>query len=116
MRKPLIEQCEKLHISDVKDAIPKNALEVTLEVGSQALHVIGKLTNLKNGYRYYFLCNGCGRPYEALYSANFAPYTCRKCLGGVYASTRKKSVKLRQYEYENRAITARLADCNLCNS
>ncbi|MBU1124119.1 hypothetical protein KJ652_06065 [Patescibacteria group bacterium] len=100
MRKPLIEQCEKLHIRDVKVAIPKNSLEVTLGAGSQILRVIGKLTNLKNGYRYYFLCSYCGKPYEALYSVNFAPYTCRKCLGGVYASTRKKSVESRHYEHE----------------
>lgn len=89
-KKLIIENCDRLNISDIKSAIPANATFATLEIGTQILQVIGKLTNLKNGFRYYFLCNDCGKPYEALYSANFAPYKCRNCIGGVYASTRKK--------------------------
>ena len=98
-RKPTIEQCQRIHIRDVKEAIPHNALEVTIEVGTQEVRVVGKLTNLKNGYRYFFICGGCDKLYESMYCSDFSLYVCRNCLGCVYASTRKYGVKLGQYEH-----------------
>jgi hypothetical protein len=89
MKKLLVEQCDRLHIHDVKAAIPYHAQSATLEVGTQVIQVTGRLTNLKNGYRYCFVCIGCRKPYETLYRTDFGEYSCRKCIGLVYWSTRK---------------------------
>jgi len=102
MKKPLVEHCDRLHIRDVKAAIPQNAVEVTLEVGAQTICVVGKITNLGNGYRYFFVCSRCERLYETLYRADLGWFKCRNCIGLVYCSTRKKQVELGQYEYGQR--------------
>ncbi|TSC57255.1 MAG: hypothetical protein Greene041662_1014 [Candidatus Peregrinibacteria bacterium Greene0416_62] len=103
MRKPLLENCQRLRISDVKGAIPGNSTGAVLEVGSQELSIIGRLTNLGNGFRYCFLCPECRRPYESLYSADLGSWQCRRCVGAVYASTRKIRVESGQYENEYRS-------------
>lgn len=89
MRKPVLENCQRLHIRDVKPAIPRGATSAALQVGVEELSLIGRLTNLKNGHRYFFLCNSCGKPYESLFSSNFSRWKCRACIGAVYASTRR---------------------------
>jgi hypothetical protein len=93
MRKHLVETCKRLHVQDVKAAIPPRAVSALLNVGSQEIAVIGRLTNLRNGYRYCFLCPQCGGAYESLYAADFGLWLCRVCVGAVYASTRKIRVK-----------------------
>lgn len=89
MRKPLLENCQRLRISDVKAAIPLRAASATLDIGPQEIGVIGRLTNLKNGYRYSFLCPQCGRAFESLYRTDLGSWLCRACVGAVYASSRK---------------------------
>jgi hypothetical protein len=89
MQKQTLEHCQKLHIRDVRAAIPHRAMRFILQVGHQELGVIGRLTNLKNGYRYFFLCSSCEKPYESLYRKDFGGYECRECLGLVYASCMK---------------------------
>ena len=93
MKKLLVEQCDRLNICDVRDAIPKNALEATLEIGGQEMRIVGRITNLKNGYRYCFICSSCERPYESLYRTDFSQWACRNCsqngIGLNYLSTRK---------------------------
>jgi len=89
MKKLLVEQCSRLRIRDVKAAIPHHAQKATLEVDTQVIQVTGRVTNLKNGYRYCFVCSGCNKPYESLYRTDFGQYSCRKCIGLVYWSTRK---------------------------
>jgi DNA-directed RNA polymerase subunit RPC12/RpoP len=93
VKKPLVEHCDRLNIRAVKEAIPHNAMEVTLEIGDQIVHVVGRLTNLRNGYRYFFVCSRCGRPYENLYRQDFSEYQCRQCMGLIYASSAKISLK-----------------------
>jgi ribosomal protein L37AE/L43A len=73
----------------VKCAIPENATDVVLVIGAQEIAVVGRITNLRNGFRYCFLCPQCGKAYESLYAADFDSWRCRKCIGAVYASTRK---------------------------
>ncbi len=89
MKKQLLEDCQRLHIRDVRDAIPKGAVSAQLEVGTEGIQAIGRLTNLRNGYRYCFLCPKCSKPYESLYKSDFGEWLCRECIGLVYASTRK---------------------------
>ena len=101
MRKPLLENCQRLRVAELKSAIPPKATTAVLEIGKQEVVVIGKLTNLRNGYRYCFLCPECGRAYESLYAADLGAWCCRVCVGAVYASTRKIRVESRQYEYEH---------------
>lgn len=104
MRKPLVEECERLRICDVRAAIPKNAIEATLEIGEHEVRVVGRITNLKNGYRYCFVCYECKRPYESLFRTDFGQFSCRNCTGIVYCSTRKKEVVFGQYEHEQAII------------
>lgn len=100
MRKPLLENCEQLRISDVKEAIPSLAISATLECDGQDVAVIGRMTNLRNGYRYCFLCPECGKAVESLYVADLGSWRCRLCIGAVYASTRKIRVESGQHEYD----------------
>lgn len=90
MKKQLLEDCQRLHMRQVSAAIPKNATSLILDVGKGQLEVIGRLTNLNNGYRYYFLCPKCSKPYESLFISDFGSWLCRVCTGAVYASTRTK--------------------------
>ncbi len=90
MRRTVLECCQRLHISDVKEAIPKGSTAVELAVGEGTLHLIGKLTNLGNGYRYFFLCPLCERPFESLYRKDFGGYACRECLNLIYRSSRTR--------------------------
>jgi len=105
MRKHLIEDCDKLSIRDLKAVIPKNVTEITLEVGSQNIIIVGRLTNLKNGYRYFIVCSQCEKPYVALYRTDLGQFECRNCVGLVYCSTRTKQVRLGQYEHEKRRLS-----------
>jgi hypothetical protein len=109
MRKNLVETCQRLHIQDVKSAIPSQATSAVLAIGLQEIGVIGRMTNLRNGYRYCFICPQCGKAYESLYAADFGSWACRVCVGANYASTRKIRVKSAQHEHEKR-ITDR-AEC-----
>ena len=88
---PLVERCQKLHIHDVRGAIPKHSLSTLLQIegafGMQELQIVGSLTNLQNGYRYYFLCPRCEKAYMSLYRRDFGQYACRNCLGLFYASS-----------------------------
>jgi len=87
----LIEHTEKLTIRDLQAAIPRGAASAFLQVegsfGVQEIQVIGQLTNLRNGYRYYLVCSKCGRAYLSLYRRDFGAYACRNCLGLLYASS-----------------------------
>jgi ribosomal protein L37AE/L43A len=103
MRKPILESCQRLQIHDVKGVIPANAMNAVLEIGTQEISVIGRLTNLHNGYRYCFLCPACRSPHESLYMADLGSWQCRRCVGAVYASTRKIRVKSGQHENEHRS-------------
>jgi hypothetical protein len=85
MHRPIVELCRRLHVREVKAAIPHRALRARLDLNQQQVEVIGRLTNLKNGYRYFFLCPCCGKPHEALYCADFSDYRCRECAGLLYA-------------------------------
>ena len=100
MRKPLLEHCQRLRIGDVKAAIPACAIRVILTIGTEEITVIGRQTNLRNGYRYCFLCPECDKPFESLYVADLSSWRCRLCVGAVYASTRKSRVKSAYYEHE----------------
>jgi len=91
MRKPLLEQCGRLLIRDVKAVIPKNAVTAILEIGTQEIGVTGKLTNLHNGYRYCFLCPQCSKSFESLFMSDFGGWVCRACIGAVYKSTRVRN-------------------------
>lgn len=91
MKKQLLENCQRLHIRDLHSAIPKGAVTMTLEIGTEEIQVIGRLTNLHNGYRYCFLCPKCHKPHESLCMAYFGGWVCRVCAGVVYASTMKKN-------------------------
>ena len=86
----------------MKDAIPSKATSTILEVDTQEVAVVGRLTNLRNGYRYFFLCSECGKAFESLYAADLGPWRCRVCIGAVYASTRKIRVESGHYEYERK--------------
>ncbi len=103
MRKPLLEHCQNLHIRDVKGAIPLRAVSAVLDIGTQEIGVVGKLTNLSNGYRYYFLCPQCHVRFESLYATDLGTWRCRVCVGAVYASTRKIRVESGYYENEYRS-------------
>ncbi len=91
MNSPILESCQRLRISEVSGAIPQKATHATLMIGTQEVNVIGRHTNLRNGYRYYFLCPKCSKPYESLFMADFGQWVCRLCVGGVYASTRVRT-------------------------
>ncbi|MCK5016177.1 MAG: hypothetical protein KAS32_03815 [Candidatus Peribacteraceae bacterium] len=83
--KVLVEDCQRLHISDVKGAIPKDAEYADICINeNQKLHLIAKESNLGIGKRYYFLCPYCLKPYENLYKKDFGGYECRKCLDLIY--------------------------------
>lgn len=101
MRKHLVENCQRLRVDDVRDAIPLYATRALLIVGTQEITVIGRVTNLHNGYRYCFLCPQCGNAYESLYVADLGSWRCRLCVGAVYASTRKIGLKSTHHENEN---------------
>ena len=103
MRKYLIETCQRLRVHDVKGAIPACATSVVLTIGTEEIAIIGRVTNLHNGYRYCFLCPQCGKPYESLYAADLGSWLCRLCVGAVYASTRKVRVESGHYEHEKSA-------------
>lgn len=75
----------------MKAAIPPKATRAILLIGTQEVNVIGRLTNLRNGYRYCFLCPQCSKPFESLFMADFGHWVCRVCVGGVYASTRVRT-------------------------
>ncbi len=77
MKKLLIENCQRLHIRDVGFTIPKGAVGAVLDIGKEEIKVIGRLTNLRNGYRYFFLCPVCLKPYESLFMADFGGWLCR---------------------------------------
>lgn len=100
MPKHLLERCQRLHISEVQDAIPSKATSAVLELNTQEVAVIGRPTNLRNGYRYCFLCPKCDKPYESLYAVDLGSWQCRLCIGAVYASTRKIRVESGHYEHE----------------
>lgn len=89
MSKQVLEDCLRLRISEVKAAIPLRATNAILKIGTQEINVTGKLTNLRNGYRYCFLCPQCSKPYESLFMTDFGRWVCRVCSGVTYASTRK---------------------------
>lgn len=104
MRKHLLESCQILRVRDVKGAIPSHATSAILTIGAQEIGVVGRLTNLRNGYRYCFACPECGKAYESLYTADLGSWRCRVCVGAVYASTRKIRVKSAYYEHEQAII------------
>ncbi len=87
----LIERAEKLTIHDVRAAIPDFSIGAILQLegrfGIQELQVSGMLTNLRNGYRYYFLCPRCDQAFLNLYRQDCGQYACRRCLGLLYASS-----------------------------
>ncbi len=87
----ILETCPRLHIRQVKAAIPAHALSATLQIGSQDVCTVAKLTNLRNGYRYYFRCPRCGTRRETLFRCDFSVFQCRVCLDLVYASSMKKN-------------------------
>lgn len=93
MTKPLLEQTDRLQIRQIKAAIPRGTVSVTLEVGNEAIQAIGRLTNLKNGYRYFFLCPSCQKPCESLYRRYFSSLRCRTCQGLLYASSLRMDLK-----------------------
>lgn len=105
MRRPLLENCQRLRIGDVRCAIPSRATGAVLTVGAQEIAVIGRQTNLRNGFRYCFLCPQCDKAYESLYAADLGSWQCRLCIGAVYASTRKILVESGQYEHANTRFT-----------
>lgn len=92
----LIERADRLCIRDVQAAIPKSSLAATLQLegrfGVQDLQIAGMLTNLKNGYRYYFICPRCDEAYSSLYRQDFGQYACRRCLGLFYASSMRVEI------------------------
>lgn len=88
MSKQVLEDCRRLRISEVKGAIPPKAISAILMIGTQEVNVTGRFTNLRNGYRYCFLCPKCSKPYESLFMTDFGGWVCRVCVGAVYASTR----------------------------
>ncbi len=92
----LIERADRLNIRDVQAAIPQFSLAVTLQLegrfGLQDVQVVGKLTNLGNGYRYYFLCPQCDQAFISLYRQDFGQYACRRCLGLLYASSMRVEI------------------------
>lgn len=96
MSKLILEHCHRLHIRDLKAVIPPRAIraEVELESGddTETVRIIGKLTNLKNGYRHYLRCNRCERAQMILYRRDFGELACRCCLDLVYASSMKRAV------------------------
>lgn len=94
MRRPLVEECERLTVRDVQMAIPAGATAVTLDIGRQEIGVIGRCSNVGVGYRYFFLCPACGRYAEVLYTRDFSPFLCRVCQGLVYASSMKTTAPL----------------------
>ncbi|MFH1011697.1 MAG: hypothetical protein V1784_10750 [bacterium] len=94
MRKLLIEQCERLCIRDVQALIPTNAVSAVLQVGMQEIAVRGSFTNLKNGYRYHWLCPQCGCPHETLYRRDMGAWGCRVCLGLGYGSQLRRGAAL----------------------
>lgn len=87
----LVEHTERLTVHDVLAAIPQGVASITMQIeggfGMQEIQVVGRLTNLRNGYRYYLVCGECGRTYLSLYRHNFGQYACRNCLGLLYASS-----------------------------
>ena len=87
----LLEQCQRLHIRDVQAAIPQSSLSAVLQIesgfGVEDVQVVGKLTNLHNGYRYYFVCPRCAAHYMSLYRKDFGQLACRECLGLLYSSS-----------------------------
>lgn len=92
----LVERTDRLCIRDVQAAIPQHALAVTLQLegrfGLQDVQVVGVLTNLRNGYRYYFLCPECNQAFLSLYRQDFGQYACRRCLGLFYASSMRVEI------------------------
>ena len=74
----LIERADRLCIRDVQAAIPKSSVAVTLQFegrsAAQEILVIGRLTNLQNGYRYYFVCPECQETFMNLYRRDFGRY------------------------------------------
>lgn len=95
MSKLILEHCHRLHIRELKRAIPRRAIcaDIELESGdtSETVRVTGVLTNLKNGYRHYLLCSRCGRAQMILYRRDFSELACRNCLDLVYASSMKRA-------------------------
>ena len=89
----ILEESPRLRVRDVRPAIPASAIQATLLVGEQVVEVIGRLTNLHNGYRHHFLCPRCRTPRESLYRRDLSEYACRVCLGLVHASWMKKRMK-----------------------
>ena len=100
MPKHLLERCQRLHISEVQGAIPSKATSAVLELNTQEVAIIGRPTNLRNGYRYCFRCPQCCKAYESLYAVDLGAWRCRVCVGAVYASTRKIRVESGHYEHE----------------
>ena len=96
----LIERAETLTIHHVRAAIPDSSIAATLQLegrfGVQELQVIGRLTNLQNGYRYYFICPQCQETFMNLYRRDFGQYACRKCIGLLYASSMRIDVYVTQ--------------------
>lgn len=92
----LVERSDRLRIRDVQAAIPQCSLAATLQLegrfGLQEVQVVGKLTNLGNGYRYYFLCPQCDEAFINLYRQDFGQYACRRCLGLFYASSMRVEI------------------------
>lgn len=89
--KPLVEDALSLHIRDVREKIPAKAVAATLDlfcgVHVQEQPIVGRLTNLRNGYRHFFICTRCHRTFEILYCTLSGAWTCRNCAGLVYASS-----------------------------
>src|SRR3954465_4678932 len=89
--RPIIERTEGLHVRQLRPAVPAKAARALLEIescfGSEELEVTGKLTNLRNGYLYYLVCNQCGKRRLSLYRQDLGRYACRECLGLLYASS-----------------------------
>jgi ribosomal protein L37AE/L43A len=92
----LVERTDRLRIRDIQAAIPRYSLAATLQLegrfGLQEVQVVGRLTNLRNGYRYFFLCPQCNQAFINLFRQDFGQYACRRCLGLFYASSMRVEI------------------------
>lgn len=91
--KSLVEDTPSMRIGDVRTAIPSGALAATIEVffqeEAQEVQVIGRLTNLRNGYLYSFVCVRCQCRFRILYQGFRGEWQCRGCAELIYASSLK---------------------------
>lgn len=88
----LTDQCKKIPIKEVVDFLKENLKHQILEIDGQTVAITVKPSG-NNGYRYWFTCPVCSKPFGILFKHPVSnEMACRKCLKLRYRKCAKKGM------------------------